>query len=809
MVARLAAAWAIAWLTLAAVPAASLAQEDDESALYVDEAREAMAKKDHARAGKLLDRAIATNPRRIDAYVLRATVHVLEKQYAEGIAVLRRARALAPDNPHVLTMLGTQLLWAGKADEAVPLLEDVVRRWPDRYEAWAALGHRYERTGAWAQAIRAFEAYFRTRPASLGGEDWKHQVALANAHLRSGAPGRARDLYREVLARNEKSVLGWLGLAWSIAAIDCGEALPLFAGMTDLAGKYPQVLLVHARCAIVLGRAQEALALAQRYNERRPGDAQSWGLLGEARMATGDLAGARAALEEAVRLAPTDKVYAFRLARAERLLGQPAAAALRLRQAGPPEGYETDWNLELAEAYHADGKAAEVVGVLRPFVTQNPRVAAARVLLGIALLETGDAAGAIIELETGLMHDPQATRAKRPLMVALNVEGVASFKRGDMDSAERLLSRAAALGDDVTTLRNLGGIRLLAGKADDALSALERAAGLPGADATVHHLLGRAQHALGKSKLAAATLRKALAFGGLENHDATTVAIRIDLASVLVASGEAGEAVDALAPALEARDAALRAQVFTAWSVASRAAATQWMRAGGFARAYAQLEALEKQLPENADAEVVLAVRCDLALAATGAGKRDDALKRLRQLEKSKVKCPYAAPADKLAVTILIAWNEGSRPGRASAALKRLNELRRAATGPARPLVREAARFIAMRAAADQYAVGATARARGYLAIAAGWEDTPSAEMTVNLAAIMMEDGEVDHAIRDLEPLAGKVPEALVHLALAWDKKGEPLRALDYFRKALAAGVSFAPLRTWVAARERLWGGGQ
>src|SRR5687767_10284649 len=83
--------------------------EDEESQLLVDEARAKVGKQQYDAAARLLDQALKINPRRIDAYILRASVHAVKKEYEQGVAVMRRAYALAPDNANVLTALGTQL----------------------------------------------------------------------------------------------------------------------------------------------------------------------------------------------------------------------------------------------------------------------------------------------------------------------------------------------------------------------------------------------------------------------------------------------------------------------------------------------------------------------------------------------------------------------------------------------------------------------------------------------------------------------------------------------------------------------------
>jgi hypothetical protein len=72
---------------------------------------------------------------------------------------------------------------------------------------------------------------------------------------------------------------------------------------------------------------------------------------------------------------------------------------------------------------------------------------------------------------------------------------------------------------------------------------------------------------------------------------------------------------------------------------------------------------------------------------------------------------------------------------------------------------------------------------------------------------IDLANGKLDAAISALERVQGDVPEALINLGVAYDRKHEPVKALEYWRKAAAGGARFAPLDGWIESKERLWGG--
>ena len=81
-----------------------------------------------------------------------------------------------------------------------------------------------------------------------------------------------------------------------------------------------------------------------------------------------------------------------------------------------------------------------------------------------------------------------------------------------------------------------------------------------------------------------------------------------------------------------------------------------------------------------------------------------------------------------------------------------------------------------------------------------------STELQVDLAVIDFKDGRIDEAIAALEKLADQEPDALIHLGLAYDKKGDSARALEYFEKA-AKRSRFPQLKDWIAAKRRIYGG--
>jgi tetratricopeptide (TPR) repeat protein len=307
-------------------------QGEDESAAFVEEGRSALRKGKLEDAAKLLDQALALNPRRVEAYVLRSAVYAARKQYKEGIALMRRAEVLAPGDPEILTALGTHLVLSGDVTTGVPLLQQVVAKEPSRYDAQLLLGHHWHDTGRWPESIAAFEAYFAARPAALVGEDARHRIDLADSYLRYRQPQKALALFEESRTAKAKgssaSVLrARMGIAWATAAIDCKKARPLLRDLEPAAEQHPEIWLVDGQCALALGDASGALGLGRKYLERSPQQtAAGHALVGEAYAARGLLAEAKKELEAARTLEPQRRRWTVRLASVLRRAGQQAEA---------------------------------------------------------------------------------------------------------------------------------------------------------------------------------------------------------------------------------------------------------------------------------------------------------------------------------------------------------------------------------------------------------------------------------------------------------------------------------------------------
>lgn len=777
-------------------------QGDDESAALIDEGRTALKNNKLDDAAKALDQALALNPRRVDAYVLRSAVHAARKEYKQGIELMRRAQALAPNDEEVLTALGSQLTLSGDSAAGVPLLVSVTTKNQARYDAQLLLGHHFHRTSKWPDSIAAFEAYFRHRPKALANEDARHRIDLADAYLRFHQPQKALPLFeqsqKDYRAKRKEDLRSAIGVAWATAALDCKKARPLLEKLEPIAKEHPEVWLVDGQCALALGNVAAALELGRRYLERSPkSTAAGHALVGEAYAARGNLGEARKELEMAHQLEPTRRRWPVRLAFVLRRAGDLKGSLESLEQVGAPDkpAIDPDWYSELGETLLAKGEAAAVVSRLAPVLPELPDEAAVRVVLGAAQITTGQAEAAIATLSEA--ETIQSTgRGKKLLVEALSRTGVDKLKANDAAAAEALLARADSIEGTPMVWRNLGVARLALDKPADAIAVLERAVKAD-PQAISQMLLARARALTNDVAGARGLYDKALT--GEKGESAVEIAL--DWAASELASGDPAIALAALDKTAAfagkaGKDLAQRHKA--ALAKARHAAGIAALRAGNGARAVELLKAAAKD-------DGSLAVRCDLAIASVAAGDAS-AIGALRGITGQS--CPFPPPADTQAAPILVAFTEGLRDARrAGKALDKLTALGGKSTGPAAVLLGTSIRVVALEAARDAFNSGQYAAARRYLLQARNANArVGSDEVAHNLAAIDLAEGRVDAAIAQLEKLAGKLPEALLNLGIAYDKKGEPQKALDAWRRAKRAGARHPNLNDWIEAKERIYG---
>lgn len=206
---------------------------------------------------------------------------------------------------------------------------------------------------------------------------------------------------------------------------------------------------------------------------------------------------------------------------------------------------------------HQAGRIDQALALYRQILKADPRNADALHLSGLAMLQSGDAAGAVKSLERAVKARDDRAPYHLNLAEAYRLSGKPA-------RALRHCERALALDpDNAGALNNLGGLALQIGRPDAAAKAYRRLAEVMPARADGPFGLGNALYAGGRRDEAIAAYRAALARQA--DHPGAT----LNLAQLLAENGQAADAIGLLdgalarhpeAPELHyARGAALRA----------------------------------------------------------------------------------------------------------------------------------------------------------------------------------------------------------------------------------------------------------
>lgn len=227
----------------------------------------AMLLRDGTSAGPLRAVLSVGDPPDSPDFWLRAGVALLSmgEHQAAGIA-FGRARELAPDSPVAQSYYAYCLHLAGDDAGALGLLRDVARRWPTYPLAWYFLGEVERTAGRFAAARTHYETLLRLDPGNGAA-----CVALADAYAADNRFADAEAWYIRATELSPREGRFWLALARFYAE-----------RLTGVAGKG-------------VATARKAVSLL-------PDDPAAHDTLGWALFLSGDLAGAREALETALRL---------------------------------------------------------------------------------------------------------------------------------------------------------------------------------------------------------------------------------------------------------------------------------------------------------------------------------------------------------------------------------------------------------------------------------------------------------------------------------------------------------------------------
>jgi tetratricopeptide (TPR) repeat protein len=239
-------------------------------------------------------RALTFDPTDVETLALTTKTSALLGRFADGIALLDRMRARAPDSLAPLLELSRLRALAGDEDGAVEAATAATRRFPDAFESWQQLATLFADRRDETQLAQTFESmqaqfpdrwetrYFEAMLSLLRGEvsvavnlgeqvlkerasDPRTLSLLGTAYARLGIHARARDALEARIQSNPRDPDSYVQLArLELDTYNPPRAAALFSEALVLDPRSPSALRGLADALSKMGRADRAAELRAR-----------------------------------------------------------------------------------------------------------------------------------------------------------------------------------------------------------------------------------------------------------------------------------------------------------------------------------------------------------------------------------------------------------------------------------------------------------------------------------------------------------------------------------------------------------------
>jgi tetratricopeptide (TPR) repeat protein len=151
-----------------------------------DKAKEALQRRDFARAQRLFERVIAKDAEYEDAHLDLGMALGAQRKYGEALAELRKEEEIAPDKVKTYQTAAAVTTMAGNRDEAIVQLRKLLKLDPQNSDASLSLSRWLSQDGDYSEAAEVLESAVKTSPKAT-----PLQYALGSAYLEMGQADKA------------------------------------------------------------------------------------------------------------------------------------------------------------------------------------------------------------------------------------------------------------------------------------------------------------------------------------------------------------------------------------------------------------------------------------------------------------------------------------------------------------------------------------------------------------------------------------------------------------------------------------------
>ncbi len=414
----------------------------------------------------LLDAMLKRNPVDREALLIRAAVLLADKKIDPAIRDLDALLKVAPGDARAHRLKTRAHLLKQESAQARESLENAILDRPQEAVAELQLAEVLLQIGGDEQALPVLEMILRFAPDHIGALQ-----SIAKIHIAKQQWEEARPLVQRLQENDPANAVGYYYDGIILQGEGKFEAsIRVFEQALERAPDGVEPLIALSRSLLALDRAQEALDRVQQVVNRNPEHFLAWNLLGEIQLQRKEYEAAEKALQQALAVAPEWSIPYRNLIRIRLEQRRPEAALAMVR-----EGYEktgdTVLGLELAAYYERRGEYDLAVKLYEELLSRKPdlQVAANNLAMLLVRGEAGpDALDRALALSQGFEN------SDNPIL--LDTLGWVYFKRGDLTHAAPVLQRAQLAAPELPEISyHLGMVYYRNGRKEEARVQLTKA----------------------------------------------------------------------------------------------------------------------------------------------------------------------------------------------------------------------------------------------------------------------------------------------------------------------------------------------
>ena len=471
---------------------------------------------DGAKALTHYQKGVEFNPKSDQARNSLINFHLDNRQWDDAEKLVKPAVEAKSKDLETQVFEARLLLGRGKVDDAIPLLQKILKDEPNQAMAHQYLGLAFAAKNDTAQAIREL-----TEAEKLAPQDRGVRKALAVARMAEGSYKMAIEEAQIAIRLNPRDVqaVHILGQAY-LREKDIAQAKKIYQ---EIVKQIPQDPLAHYQLGLIDQqdkKFKEAIDHFEEALKHNPNFAQALSQIASVRVLRGEAQQARERVQQQIERSPENPYFYNLLGRLWMQAKQADQAEKAFKQALALNDQLQVSYMNLAELYRQANRVDEAVQEYEQLLAKDPKAASAHMMLGMIAEQRNEVEKAQSHYRKTLEITPKFAPA------ANNLAWLMAETGGNLDEALAHAENARAQqGDSGHIADTLGWIYYKKNAYLKAVSLLEEAAEKLNDNPVVRYHLGMALAKKGDAAKAKKTLETALKmspdFPGAEEARAT------------------------------------------------------------------------------------------------------------------------------------------------------------------------------------------------------------------------------------------------------------------------------------------------